>query len=205
MQWKRARVWSPADLEYLAANKDKPHQQLAIQLMQSLGAIKRKLDELDGKKVAEKPIARGRLGNKIGKRADCNNTALRSGWEADCYRVFMRDKSITLLEYEPQDFGFWEFGVHKGQMGYTPDFRLTYKDGHQEFVEVKGNFLKSADRVKLRRFKKFYPQEFAKLVAITPSSGSKTTKFFESLNVPIKYYFNELNKKYRGVIPFWES
>ena len=45
--------WSPVEIDYLKANRDKlPINQLTIALSKSRNAIKKKLDELDGKVVS---------------------------------------------------------------------------------------------------------------------------------------------------------
>jgi hypothetical protein len=112
-------------------------------------------------------------------------------------------KEIKTIEYEPIDFGFYEFGIKKGTVSYTPDFRLTYANGKQIWVEVKG-FLKAQDKTKIKRFKKYYPEEASRLCAIVSSRTSKTGIFFRDEGIPIIYEYNSLNKIYKNSIPGWE-
>jgi len=196
----RARLWSPVELDYIKLNIDKPVGQLCIALGRGTGAIKSKIAELKGEKLPVKKSTR----SKIGKRKDCNNLFFRSGWEANIYRMFKLDKTVAKIEYEPQDFTFWQFGHHKGTVVYTPDFRVTYKDGSWIWIEVKGGLMKQPDRTKIKRFRKYYPEEFKHLVAITPGLSSKTAQFFTNEGIKILYYYPDLNKKYKKTIDNWE-
>lgn len=199
----RKVVWSPVEIEYLAKHISDPINQLSIALAKSRGAIEKRIKEIKTGKPAEPKKKNGRR-SKIGKRADCENKFFRSGWEANCYRLFRTMDEIKKIEYEPQDFTFWQFGIKKGTVTYTPDFRLTYKSGEVVWVEVKGGFMKPTDKTKIRRFKKYYPQDFDLLVAVTPGLTSKTAAFFEEQGVPIRWVYPELNKLYKNTIPGWE-
>jgi len=200
-------VWSPVEIEYLKKNSGQPVNQLCVALSKSRYAIKKMQLELEqsGGKLVGPPIKK-KSGNrsKIGKRKDCNDLFFRSGWEANVYRLLALDKTITLIEYEPTDFTYWQFGHKKGTVSYTPDFKVTYADGSYIWIEVKGGWLKSTDKTKIRRFKKYYPDEFKKLVAVTPGPKSKTVTFFTAEGVPIRWYYPDLNKKYRKSVPYWE-
>jgi len=211
MSWKRVS-WSPVEVDYLKAHSDDPVTQLCIALAKTKSAIKKKQAEL-GNKKAGKQVLPGNRGfrSRIGKRPDCNNIFFRSGWEANVYRLLMRqsiespdDRRPKYIQYEPQDFTFWQFGVKKGTISYTPDFKVTYTDGSYEWIEVKGGFLRASDKTKLRRFKKYYPTEFSKLVSVTPGATSKTALFFESLGIPNKWRYPDLNKIYKKSVPGWE-
>ena len=195
--------WSPCEVDYLKAHGSDPINQLSQYLGKSRNAIKNKQAELAGIVLPKDKNKRGKFGNKIGKRADLG-MSMRSGWEANVYRYLKTLPDVALIEYEPTDFGFWQFGITQGTVSYTPDFRLVYKDGHIEWLEVKGNMLKQTDKVKIRRFKKFYPDEASKLKCIPPSQKSKTTAFFEKEKVPVFAFYNDLKKKYSKVIPLWE-
>ena len=50
-----------------------------------------------------------------------------------CYH-FEFDTSV--VEYESQPIGFHYYDEDKRRF-YTPDFLITYADGHQEYVEIK--------------------------------------------------------------------
>jgi len=199
----RKTIWSPVEVEYLKKHRHDAVNQLTIALAKSQHAVRKRIKQgFDGKVLStKKPNQRY---SKIGKRKDCNNMFFRSGWEANVYRLLRTDKDIKLIEYEPTTFSFTSFGILKGTVSYTPDFKITYQDGSYEWIEVKGGWMKAADKTKLRRFKKFFPDEYDKLVAVTPGPTSKTTKFFEDFDVPIKWHYPELNKTYRKTIPNWE-
>jgi len=193
--------WSPIEIRWLKRNKNKPINQLTIELNKSRNAIKVKIAELDGKPISN--ISRSSKGTKIGKRKDCDNQFLRSGWEANFYRYLRQCKDVDYFQYEPTDFTFYQFGIKKGTISYTPDFKVVFKDGTYKWLEVKG-FMKNQDKTKIRRFQKFYPDEAKHLVAVPGSKKTKAAEFFKSVDVPIWKEYNELNKKYKDKIKGWE-
>lgn len=207
-------VWSEVEVDWLKANRDKmPITQLAGKLSKSRNAVKVKLAELDGKPIAKKKKAKNSI-SKIGRRKDCDNHFFRSAWEADCYRFIKHlqqhrqvlnglDKQIRSIEVEPHTFTFTQFGHTHGTIAYTPDLRVSNTIDYV-WIEVKG-WLDAQDKTRIRRLKKYYPNEFKKLVAITGSPNTAATKFFEEMGVPVIYYINELKKQWRDVIPNWET
>jgi hypothetical protein len=199
----RRVVWSPVEVDYLKQHKDYPINQLCISLAKSRYAIKKKLQEISTGS-SKQPIKKKTFQSKIGKRVDCHNMFFRSAWEANVYRLLRLDKSIVSIEYEPTDFTFWQFGIKKGTVSYTPDFKVTYEDGSYLWIEVKGGWMRASDKTKLRRFKKYYPGEFDKLVAVGPGPTSATIQFFNEMGVPVKWHYPDLNKQYRHTVPNWE-
>lgn len=195
-------IFSPVEEEYLRKHKDYPINQLCQALAKSRTAVKKKIAELEGKpsslKVKKKQIS------KIGRRKDCDNQFFRSSWEANCYRYFKQRKDITRIEVEPTDFSFAPFGIIKGTVSYTSDFKVHMKSGDYIWVEVKG-FLRRQDKTKLKRFKKYYPEEFRKLTYITASKKVAATKFFDELGVPAFCYYQDLKKEWKEKIPGWEE
>lgn len=182
-------IWSPVEVDYLKVNRGFPIDQLAIALAKSRNAVSNKMKELDGKPVAKS--SKGRT--KIGKRKDLG-IFMRSGWEANVARFFKHEGSNYM--YEPKNFMFEKF--KHGTVSYVPDFLIN----GDTWVEVKG-MLKGSDKTRIRRFKKFFPEEFKKLKAICdPNTASD--KFFQEVGVPILAYYKDLNKKYKAVIPNWE-
>ena len=196
MRWGGGGIkWSPVEVDYLKANRDLSVNQLTISLGKSRAAIKRKCDELDGKPLPAKSKKR----TKIGKREDILSPEgrplfFRSGWEANIAR-WLNHKGKR-WEYEPEVF-FFE-GIKSGTMSYCPDFKTP-----STWIEVKGQ-LTGQGKTAIRRLKKFYPEEFKKLRAITGRKKTKATEFFNSLGVPVIAYMNELDKAYKNVIPNWE-
>lgn len=185
-------IWSPVEIDYLKAHIDEPVNQLSLALAKSRNAINKKILELEGKA----PQGKKNKKSIIGKRKDLGNQFLRSSWEANCCRWFnlMKYKWI----YEPQVF-FFE-GIKKGTNSYCPDFYIQKKD---IYVEVKG-YLTAKGKTAIRRFAKYFPEEFKKLRAITGSKGTQATKFFKSMNIPIIAYYSDLTKEYKNTIPLWE-
>jgi hypothetical protein len=96
---------------------------------------------------------------KGGKRKDLNNIYFRSSWEANIARYY----NFLGIEwqFEPKTFVF--ANITRGSVSYTPDFYLPKED---KWVEVKG-WMDGKSKTKLKRFKKQYPEEYAKLQLIT--------------------------------------
>lgn len=129
-----------------------------------------------------------------GLRVDLGIVA-RSGWEANTMRI-LQGFDIA-FEFEPKVF---HFPIKRGTTGYCPDIYLTKTD---EWVEVKGYF-DSRSRIKIKRFKLYYPEEFAKLTLIIGKS-KQSLAICESLEVPRVLYYPELTRLFRDQIPTWES
>jgi hypothetical protein len=112
---------------------------------------------------------------KSGKRADLDNRFFRSSWEANYARYlnFLKAQGeIVAWEYESQTFVF--HGVTRGQLTYTPDFKLIYADGSYEWHEVKG-WMDDKSKAKLKRMAKFYPDE--KVIVIGPDEYKAVAKW----------------------------
>jgi hypothetical protein len=186
----RKTVWSPVEISYLESHRDQPVNQLTIALAKSRNAIRLKCLELDGKPLPTKK--RNKL-SVIGRRDDLNQF-FRSGWEANVARWFNNEGMVW--RYEPEVFVFKE--VKHGTVSYCPDFQVD-----DNWVEVKG-YLTPQGKTAIRRFKRYYPEEFKKLVAIPGSRTTKAGQFFESMGIPIIATINELNKEFKNKIPHWE-
>lgn len=129
---------------------------------------------------------------KTGYREDLE-IVLRSGWEANVARVL---KAYNIVyEFEPIAFSY---PLKRGTRSYTPDFRLTKTE---EWIEVKGYF-DDKSRIKLKRFKLYYPEEFEKLTLII-GGAKKAITICESLEVPFLFY-SDIAKRYKGIISNWE-
>lgn len=137
----------------------------------------------------------GRL--KSGPREDLGDARFRSGWEASVARWFNHQGIVW--EYEPVRFRF--LNIKRGTRGYTPDFYLPELD---LYVEVKGN-LPAQDKTRMRRFRKNFPDEFAKLRVIPGSAKTEAARFFEEMGVPAMAYFRELNKEFKDIIEHWDE
>ena len=128
----------------------------------------------------------------------------RSKMEANVLRYykFIKVKYV----YEPKEFEF--FKIKRGSRFYKPDIYLSEQD---KLIEIKGWFTAS-DKTKLRRFKKCYLGEFAKLEFVIPDKYSKskangeTIKFLcDDLGIDFEEIisYKEI-EKYGKLIPGWE-
>ena len=128
----------------------------------------------------------------------------RSKWENNMARYynFLDIKWI----YEPKEFEFYK--IKRGSRFYKPDFYLPEQD---KLIEIKG-FFTASDKTKLRRLKKYYPEEFAKLELIVPDKYSKSKANGEM----IKFLCDDLGidfieimsykeiEEYSKLIPGWD-
>jgi len=112
-------------------------------------------------------------------------------------------------EYEPFEYSFDK--IKRGHRYDKPDFALYYQAYYYSLYEVKGYF-RPEDKTKLRRFRKYYPEEFAKLKFIIPDKYSRSKANGEM----IKFLCDDLGidfeeilsykemEKYSKLIPNWE-
>lgn len=90
-----------------------------------------------------------------GYRADLGRY-FRSRWEANYARYLdwlQHQGVIRDWAYEPDTF---EFPVKRGTRFYTPDFRVTERDGRVVYLEVKG-WMDPKSATQLKRMAKYYP------------------------------------------------
>ena len=113
-----------------------------------------------------------------GKRKDLNNQYFRSAWEANIARYY--NFIGVKWEYEPKTFVFEN--IKRGSVSYTPDFYLPDED---KWIEVKG-WMDQKSKTKLNRFKKYYPDEYKKLVIVQERE------------------YNEIKRKISPLIQYWE-
>jgi len=188
----RARGWSTVEIDWLKSNRDKISiDQMTIALDHSRTAIQRKMQELDGKVFPAKKNKK----SYIGKRPDLG-VFCRSRWEANCLRYFSHIGEEWL--YEPKNFIFEK--ERRGAISYLPD---VYLHSFDSYIEIKGQ-LTPRGRSAIRKFKKYYPDEFSRMKAITGGPKTTATKFFKKIGVPILFYYQDINKKFKDVIPNWE-
>lgn len=131
---------------------------------------------------------------KSGKRADLGGQFFRSATEAN-YARFLNMFNVK-WEYEPKEFEF--YAIARGTRFYIPDFYLPDKDA---WIEVKG-WMDSKSVIKLKRFKKYYNEEFKKLTIVTSSKETRR-KSIEIGIVSIEP-FEEIRKKFSLIIHNWE-
>lgn len=132
---------------------------------------------------------------KTGYRKDLGLN-LRSNWEANFVRILNGYK--IKFEFEPTVFAF---PIKRGTKGYTPDFYLINSD---EWVELKG-YLDDKSKVKLKRFKRYYPKEFEKLICVISKYSKEGILFMEDIEVPKIIYYEDLRSEYASLIDNWEG
>lgn len=91
-----------------------------------------------------------------GKREDLG-FYVRSSWEANYarYLIWLESKNeIINWAFEPDTFEFE--GIKRGSRFYTPDFKITNKNGTVEYHEIKG-YMDAQSATKLKRMKKYHP------------------------------------------------
>lgn len=121
---------------------------------------------------------------------------VRSGWEANVLRIL---KSYDIAyEFEPMIF---TYPIKRGNRAYTPDI---YLNDTEEWIEVKGYFDK-ASQVKMRRFKKYYPDEFAKLTMVISKSSKASREICAQLGVPTVLFYEELSRLHKPRLVNWEG
>ena len=94
-----------------------------------------------------------------GKREDLGDRYFRSMWEANYARYLnwlIAQGIIQAWDYECHTFVF--HGVTRGQIAYTPDFKVIENDGTYSWHEIKG-WMDAKSKAKLKRMEKFYPDE----------------------------------------------
>jgi len=116
----------------------------------------------------------------------------RSKWEANIARYYRYISEFYIYEYKEFEFKT----IKRGQRYYKPDFYLPASDS---WVELKG-FFRASDKTKLRRFKKYYPEEFAKLKFIIPDKYARSKTNGEM----IKFLVNELKINFDEIISYKE-
>ena len=129
----------------------------------------------------------------------------RSKMEANIARYYGYIGELYIYEYREFEFKT----IKRGQRYYKPDFYLPASDS---WVEVKGGYLRPQDKTKLRRFKKYYPEEFAKLRFIIPDKYARDKANGEMIKFlcdDLGIVFEEIisykeMEKYSKLIPGWE-
>lgn len=187
-----ARRWSPVEIDYLKKNRDcSSLETLSRDLDRGRATIVRKLNELDGKPIAGKKNKK----SFIGTRQDLG-MSFRSSWDANLARMLNFEKVKWI--YEPQAFHFTQ--IKSGVTSYLPDFYVADWD---IYIEVKGQLIQRA-KTAIRRFRKFFPEEFKKLQMIPGNPKTKAAQFAVQMGVPIYAYYKDLVKKYKDTVSCWE-
>ncbi len=147
-----------------------------------------------------RPVRKAGPGNsykntRTGYREDIG-LVTRSGWESDFIRI-LKSYNIT-YQYEPYTF---PFPVKTGNKGYIPDIYFPEEDA---YLEIKGYF-DSNSRIKLKRFKKYYPEEFANLTIVINKFSKEALNISRDLGIPNIMFFQDIVKIYKPKISNWET
>lgn len=120
----------------------------------------------------------------------------RSAWESNWARI-LNMYSIK-FEFEPKVF---TYPLKRGTKAYTPDFFLPETE---EWVELKG-YMDKKSKLKIKRFKIYWPKEFANLTVIISKYSKDAIAFCADLGVPTVLFYEELSKAFKEQIPAWEG
>lgn len=131
---------------------------------------------------------------RTGYREDLD-MVLRSGWEANVARVL--NSFDIKFDFEPV---VYTFPIARGTKSYTPDFFLRKTE---EWIEVKG-FFDNTSRIKLKRFKRYYPDQFENLTMIVGNSKA-SLEICQQLKVPRVLIYQEISKAFKDQVPNWEG
>jgi hypothetical protein len=121
---------------------------------------------------------------------------VRSSWEAN----FVRILNLYKIKYTFEPTVFY-FPIKRGTKGYTPDFFLPKTE---EWVEIKG-YLDDKSKIKLKRFKRYYPKEFEKLTCIISKYSKNAKEFMDELEVPNIVFYEDIRNMYSDSILYWEG
>lgn len=119
----------------------------------------------------------------------------RSSWE----RNFARYLEFKKIEWTYEERVFTFNGAKRRPFQYLPDF---YEVDNDVYWEVKG-YLRGQDRMKMRRFRKYYPDEFKKLKILCSKSNKKGIQFYNSMDLEV-YFIEDLKDETNGQISYWE-
>lgn len=123
------------------------------------------------------PQTKTRRGN--GGMRDDLGLYVRSSWEANYARYLnflMQRGEVLEWSYEPCTFEFE--GIQRGCRFYTPDFLIKWKDGKEEYHELKG-YMDAKSATKLKRMKKYHPK--VPLVLIDKHAYRKLADLFSRI------------------------
>jgi len=132
---------------------------------------------------------------KTGYREDIGMN-VRSSWEANFVRVLQLYKID--FDFEPTVFSF---PIKRGTKGYTPDFFLKRNN---DWIEVKG-YLDDKSKIKLKRFKRYYPQEFSSLTCVISKYSKAGISFMSDLEVPSIIFYEDIRSIYAEYLIHWEG
>ncbi len=141
-----------------------------------------------------------RHNSKKGIRKDLGGTYVRSKMEAN----YLRYLNLMQIKWEYEKETFYFEGIKRGTVCYTPDIYLPESD---QWIELKG-WLNQRSKVAIKRFKKFYPNEFAKLGMVmsntTAKSSQGSVEYLRDLGIKTIDDYGKLERRIKKLIKYWE-
>lgn len=132
---------------------------------------------------------------KSGFREDLNLN-MRSNWEANFARIMNLYK--IKFEFEPKVF---YFPIKRGTKSYTPDF---FVPSTNEWIEIKG-YLDDKSKIKIKRFKKYYPEEFSKLIFVISKYSADALNFAKEIEIKNVLFYEDIRSFFVDKIKIWEG
>ena len=74
----------------------------------------------------------------------------------------------------------------------------------KEWIEVKG-YLDDKSKLKIKRFKKYYPEEFNKLTFIISKYSAEAIRFAIEIEMPRVIFYEDIRNEYARLIINWEG
>jgi hypothetical protein len=187
---KEPRIATPAEF-FLEKSKKKKHPN--FKKIQNDFVDSEILEIENFKDVAKKGNAYKHT--KSGYRPDLGMN-VRSNWEANFARIL--NAYNIQFSFEPVVFSF---PIKKGTKSYTPDF---YIDKLSEWVELKG-YLDDKSKIKLKRFKRYYEEDFNNLTFIISKYSREAKSFASEIEIPTIVFYEDIKAFYADKIPYWEG
>jgi hypothetical protein len=166
-----------------------------VKSVESCLSCSRKRKEPSVKGTASLAFARTKKGPAKDLPDPEGSIVMRSSWERNFAR-YLHLKGIPWT-YERKVFTFND--VARRPFQYIPDF---YETAGDVYWEVKG-FLRGQDRMKMKRFRKQYPEEFGRLKACCSKNNKAARRFYDEMGVPMTF-IEDIRKDYKDQIPAWE-
>lgn len=155
--------------------------------------IDKGIEENDG--ILKRKAGNAFQHTRTGYRKDID-LSVRSSWEANFVRVLQ----IYKIEYQFEPTVF-PFPIKRGTKGYTPDF---YFPGQDEWLEIKG-YLDDKSKIKLKRFKRYFPEEFSSMTCVISKYSNEAKNFMADLEIPNIVFYEDIRDSYSKYLINWEG
>lgn len=118
---------------------------------------------------------------------------------AEHLQFLLEDGQIAFWEYEPHGSTFWFESIRRGVRSYKPDFRVVTNTGQIQWYELKG-YLNPKSMTKLRRMKKYHPDEI--IILVMMRDDRRDREKIDAIR-PFVYavcYLDKVLGRYKGTI-----